>query len=60
MEARLTTGYPLKSPGHAAAPAGFRHRAARQRIVEGAVGMAQMAIEKLMKESVVELDEERK
>jgi regulator of protease activity HflC (stomatin/prohibitin superfamily) len=34
--------------------------AARQKIVEGAVGMAQMAIETLLKEGVVELDEERK
>jgi regulator of protease activity HflC (stomatin/prohibitin superfamily) len=34
--------------------------AARQIIVEGAVGMAQMAIAKLEKEGVVELDEERK
>ncbi|MGI6066549.1 MAG: SPFH domain-containing protein, partial [Bacillota bacterium] len=34
--------------------------AARQIIVEGAVGMAQMAIAKLDKEGVVELDEERK
>lgn len=34
--------------------------AARQKIVEGAVGMAQMAIEQLQREKVVELDEERK
>jgi len=34
--------------------------AARQKIVEGAVGMAQMAIEKLEKESVIDLDDERK
>ena len=34
--------------------------AARQKIVEGAVGMAQMAIEKLQQEGTVELDEERK
>ena len=34
--------------------------AARQKIVEGAVGMVQMAIEKLAAEGVVELDEERK
>ncbi|KJS17780.1 MAG: membrane protein [Peptococcaceae bacterium BRH_c4b] len=33
---------------------------ARQKIVEGAVGMAQMAIAKLQQEGVVELDEERK
>lgn len=33
---------------------------ARQRIVEGAVGMVQMAIEQLAKNGVVELDEERK
>ena len=33
---------------------------ARQMIVEGAVGMAQMAINKLQQEGVVELDEERK
>ncbi|MBL0385940.1 SPFH domain-containing protein [Tumebacillus sp. ITR2] len=34
--------------------------AARAKIVEGAVGMVQMAIEKLQSEGVVELDEERK
>ncbi|MEG6520562.1 SPFH domain-containing protein [Desulfotomaculum sp. 1211_IL3151] len=34
--------------------------AARQKIVEGAVGMAQMAIEKLLQEGTVELDDERK
>ncbi|ACV63672.1 band 7 protein [Desulfofarcimen acetoxidans DSM 771] len=34
--------------------------AARQKIVEGAVGMAQMAIEKLLKEGTVSLDDERK
>jgi regulator of protease activity HflC (stomatin/prohibitin superfamily) len=34
--------------------------AARQRIVEGAVGMVQMALAKLAQEDVVELDEERK
>ncbi|AQS58834.1 SPFH domain-containing protein [Desulforamulus ferrireducens] len=34
--------------------------AARQKIVEGAVGMAQMAIDKLQQEGTVELDEERK
>jgi len=34
--------------------------AARQIIVEGAVGMAQMAIERLEKEGVLELDDERK
>ncbi|MFZ5642000.1 MAG: SPFH domain-containing protein [Bacillota bacterium] len=34
--------------------------AARQKIVEGAVGMAQMAIEQLLREGLVELDEERK
>ena len=34
--------------------------AARQRIVEGAVGMAQMAIENLERDNIVELDEERK
>jgi regulator of protease activity HflC (stomatin/prohibitin superfamily) len=33
---------------------------ARQRIVEGAVGMVRMALEKLEEEGVVELDEERK
>jgi regulator of protease activity HflC (stomatin/prohibitin superfamily) len=33
---------------------------ARQRIVEGAVGMVQMALQKLDEENVVELDEERK
>jgi len=34
--------------------------AARQKIVEGAVGMVQLAIERLQAEGVVELDEERK
>lgn len=34
--------------------------AARQKIVEGAVGMAQMAIAQLQQEGTVELDEERK
>ena len=34
--------------------------AARQKIVEGAVGMVQMALNKLNEESIVELDEERK
>jgi regulator of protease activity HflC (stomatin/prohibitin superfamily) len=34
--------------------------AARQRIVEGAVGMVQMALDKLAEEEVVDLDEERK
>lgn len=34
--------------------------AARQIIVEGAMGMVQMAIERLEKENVVQLDEERK
>jgi len=34
--------------------------AARQRIVEGAVGMVQMALEELSKRGVIELDEERK
>ena len=34
--------------------------AARERIVEGAVGMVGMALEKLRKQGVVELDEERK
>jgi regulator of protease activity HflC (stomatin/prohibitin superfamily) len=33
---------------------------ARQRIVEGAVGMVQLALRRLEEESVVELDEERK
>ena len=33
---------------------------ARQRIVEGAVGMVQMALQRLKDEDVVELDEERK
>jgi regulator of protease activity HflC (stomatin/prohibitin superfamily) len=33
---------------------------ARQRIVEGAVGMVQMALRRLQEESVIELDEERK
>lgn len=34
--------------------------AARTRIVEGAVGMVEMALEKLREQNVVELDEERK
>lgn len=34
--------------------------AARQKIVEGAVGMVQMALDKLAKEEIVELDHERK
>lgn len=34
--------------------------AARQKIVEGAVGMAQMAIEQLQEGGILELDEERK
>lgn len=34
--------------------------AARQKIVDGAMGMVQMAIERLEKENVVKLDEERK
>lgn len=34
--------------------------AARQKIVEGAVGMVQMALEKLEKENIVDLDDERK
>ncbi len=34
--------------------------AARQKIVEGAVGMAQMAIEQLQQDGLVDLDEERK
>jgi hypothetical protein len=34
--------------------------AARQRIVEGAVGMVQLALQRLEEQSVVELDEERK
>ncbi|TDU91153.1 regulator of protease activity HflC (stomatin/prohibitin superfamily) [Kribbella voronezhensis] len=34
--------------------------AARQQIVEGAVGMVEMALEKLSERNVVELDEERK
>lgn len=34
--------------------------AARQRIVEGAVGMVQLALQKLAEEDVVDLDEERK
>src|SRR5215470_17964894 len=33
---------------------------ARQRIVEGAVGMVQLALQRLQEEGVVELDEERK
>jgi regulator of protease activity HflC (stomatin/prohibitin superfamily) len=33
---------------------------ARQRIVEGAVGMVQLALQRLQEEDVVELDEERK
>jgi regulator of protease activity HflC (stomatin/prohibitin superfamily) len=34
--------------------------AARQKIVEGAVGMVQMAIEQLKNEGIIDLDEERK
>ena len=34
--------------------------AARQKIVEGAVGMVEMALDKLSENEVVELDEERK
>jgi regulator of protease activity HflC (stomatin/prohibitin superfamily) len=34
--------------------------AARQRIVEGAVGMVQLALQRLQEENVVDLDEERK
>jgi len=34
--------------------------AARQIIVEGAVGMAQMAINKLQQDGILNLDEERK
>ncbi len=34
--------------------------AARERIVEGAVGMVEMALDKLAANQVVELDEERK
>jgi hypothetical protein len=33
---------------------------ARQRIVEGAAGMVQLALQRLQDEDVVELDEERK
>ncbi len=34
--------------------------AARSKIVEGAVGMVQLAISQLQREGVIELDEERK
>ena len=34
--------------------------AARQRIVEGAVGMVEMALEHLSRKEIVHLDEERK
>ena len=34
--------------------------AARQKIVEGAVGMVEMALERLSEKKIVELDEERK
>ena len=34
--------------------------AARKKIVEGAVGMVEMALDQLGKDQVVELDEERK
>jgi uncharacterized membrane protein YqjE len=34
--------------------------AARQRIVEGAVGMVEMALQRLEERDVIELDEERK
>jgi uncharacterized membrane protein (Fun14 family) len=44
--------------GHAVAP--VTGRGARQRIVEGAVGMVQLALQRLEEEGVVELDEERK
>jgi regulator of protease activity HflC (stomatin/prohibitin superfamily) len=36
------------------------HAAARSRIVEGAVGMVEMALQKLSEQGVVELDEERR
>ncbi len=34
--------------------------AARQKIVDGAVGMVEMALEKLSSQKIVQLDEERK
>ena len=34
--------------------------AARQKIVEGAVGMVEMALEQLSKKDIINLDEERK
>jgi len=34
--------------------------AARQRIVEGAVGMVEMALDKLSQDQIIDLDEERK
>ena len=34
--------------------------AARQKIVDGSVGMVEIALKRLQKEGVVELDEERK
>jgi len=34
--------------------------AARKQLVEGAVGMVEMALERLAKDDIVELDEERK
>jgi uncharacterized membrane protein (Fun14 family) len=41
-------------------PAGRRHHRARQRIVEGAVGMVEMALQMLSHKGIVTLDEERK
>ena len=47
-------------PGDAAAAAGRRHHRRAQRIVEGAVGMVEMALEMLSKRDIVSLDNERK
>ncbi len=44
----------------ASAPAGTAIIAARKKIVEGAVGMVEMALEQLSEKGVVDLDEERK
>ena len=41
-------------------PFRFAFTRARQRIVDGAVGMVEMALNKLSEQELVELDEERK
>ena len=54
----------MEDPGYAEAIAHVltsrRPAGARTRIVEGAVGMVQLALRRLQEEDVVELDEERK